>query len=160
MFYLFIQNSQSWVIINVLTSAWSQAHTFGFFALASPSTLPPYPRALSSAHARETAWEWLFRDRGVGPLRPKTELQEFAMSAMLAMAYWIREEERSLRKKRPIESDQDPGLPGSVRTATDLSCYQSNDWIPQNITDPSMITQKQNSFNFRRSDRFMLNLIL
>lgn len=58
---------------------------------------------------------------GVGPLGASGELHEFVMSAMLAMAYWTGEEQRSLGKKRPTESDRDPGPPGSVRAVTDPS---------------------------------------
>lgn len=68
--------------------------------------------------------------------------------------------ERSLGKKRPTESDQNPGLPGSVRISIYLPYYQSNAWLLANITDPSMRTQSSTVVNLRLSVRLMLNLTL
>lgn len=84
--------------------------------------LPPYPQgSRERARVRNCVGMAVCVIEGVGPLGVSGELHEFVMSAMLAMAYWTGEEQRRLRKKRPTESDRDPGLPGSDRAATDPS---------------------------------------
>ena len=89
---------------------------------SSPSSLPPVPQgSRERARVRNCVGMAVCVIEGVGPLGASGELHEFVMSAMLAMAYWTGEEQRSLGKKRPTESDRDPGLPGSVRAATDPS---------------------------------------
>lgn len=55
---------------------------------------------------------------GVGPLGASGELHEFVMSAMLAMAYWTREEQRCLREK---ETDRERSRPGPARLCS--RCY-------------------------------------
>ena len=86
------------------------------------SLLPPVPQgSRERARVRNCVGMAVCVIEGVGPLGASGELHEFVMSAMLAMAYWTGEEQRSLGKKRPTESDRDPGLPGSVRAATDPS---------------------------------------
>lgn len=83
---------------------------------------PPVPQgSRERARVRNCVGMAVCVIEGVGPLGASGELHEFVMSAMLAMAYWTGEEQRSLGKKRPTESDRDPGLPGSVRAATDPS---------------------------------------
>lgn len=125
--------------------------------------LLPHPKGLASAHACEAAWEWLFVwSRGLGRSeRAESWLHEFVMSAMLAMAYWTGEGQRSLGEKRPTESDRDPGPPGSARAATDPSLASIDRLIlPETVTDSSMRTRGRTTVIPSRSNRFMLHLFI
>lgn len=77
--------------------------------------MPPSPHCRERASARDRMG-MVGLCTGVGLLRANGA-KEFLMSAMLAMAYWTSDRERRIGKNSPKESDQDPGLPGSVGDA-------------------------------------------
>lgn len=83
------------------------------------------------------------------------------MSAMLSMAHWTNDRERSVGKKQSERERPRSGpSPGSVGDALNTSYGHSNVRIEKNRTETSMKAPLGTVVNIRRSDRFILHLEL
>lgn len=130
-----------------------------FTSLHPASFLPPSSEPQGSrerASVRSCVGMAVCVTEGVGPFAANGALHEFVMSAMLAMAHWTGEEQRSIRKKRPTESDRDPGP-----TRLCSRCYgpKPTDCLQETVTDSSMRTRGRPAIIPSRPNRFMLRLL-
>lgn len=134
----------------------------------APSIAAPFPPSLpflvphgprKRARVRSCVGMAVCLIEGVGPLGVSGELHEFVMSAMLAMAYWTGEEQRSLAIERPRKSDWDPG-PARLCSR----CYGTrrtlNRLADSYCTVSSMRSRGKTAVIPSRSNRYMLPLLI
>lgn len=126
------------------------------FLPSLPFLVPQGPR--KRARVRSCVGMAVSLIEGVGPLGVNRELHEFVMSAMLAMAYWTGEEQRSLAIERPRKSDRDPGP-----TRLCSRCYGPRRTLYRTAdsycTVSSMRSRGRTAVIPSRSNRYMLPLL-